>query len=71
MTVSTYSPLPRRCPIGFRFEWDRDSGDGHVREYALAGWFGATPLFSDGDEHQLWSGRLETVAAEAYRCSLR
>ena len=66
--ISSYSPLPRRCPVGFQFEYE-----GHV--WSLVRWTGTTPEFVRADDPMTgelrWSGAMETKAAEAFHESDR
>lgn len=69
MTI-TYAVLPRRCPIGFEFEYDAAAAKAcgrTARKLKLYGWNGRTPLFSDGEQDELWSVAMETEAAMAFK----
>lgn len=77
----SYRRLPAACPIGFRFadfERERDGGAGRMTTYAFVargcygmpkfvevGWDGIVPL----DAPDVWSARLETIAAAAWESS--
>lgn len=78
----SYRRLPLECPVGFRFadfERERDGGAGRLTTYAFVGrgqlglpkfvevgWDGIIPLDAD----DVWSARLETVAAAAWEASV-